>query len=122
MFDANGLKNTNDLYGHECGNQLLINVSKLICDSFKHSMVYRIGGDEFVAILVGSDYEMRSALLEKFRGKILDNVKKGEPVYENVSVASGMAVYNPENDKCVEDVFKRADAEMYENKKMIKSL
>ncbi|MBR0235475.1 MAG: GGDEF domain-containing protein [Clostridia bacterium] len=122
MFDANGLKNTNDLYGHERGNQLLINVSKLICDSFKHSMVYRIGGDEFVAILVGSDYEMRSALLEKFRGKILDNVKKGEPVYENVSVASGMAVYDPENDKCLEDVFKRADAEMYENKKMIKSL
>ena len=116
MFDANGLKKANDIYGHEKGNLLLINTSKLICDVFKHSQVFRIGGDEFVCILVGEDYVNRDKLMTKIRRIIRMNEEKGDPIYENVSVASGLAVYNPATDRSASNVFEKADRLMYENK------
>ena len=121
MFDVNGLKRTNDEFGHENGNLLLINSCGLICDTYKHSSVYRIGGDEFVAIVTGKDYLKRDELIKKIREEVRKNEEKGEPIYENVSVASGMAVYNPLIDTCVGDVLRRADTLMYENKALMKA-
>ena len=121
MFDVNGLKKTNDVEGHDKGNLLLINSSKLICSIFKHSSVYRIGGDEFVAVLLGEDYEKREELFGKIRDIINENEKKGAPIYENVSMASGLATYDPSTDTCVDDVLRRADTLMYENKAEMKA-
>lgn len=121
MFDVNWLKRTNDVEGHEKGNLLLKNSSKLICDIFKHSSVFRIGGDEFVAVLLGSDYKKRDELLDNLREIVRRNTEKGAPVYENVSIASGMAVYDPKTDTCVNNVFERADTLMYENKGEMKA-
>lgn len=121
MFDVNGLKRTNDDYGHENGNLLLINSCELICDTYKHSSVYRIGGDEFVAIVYGKDYKKRDELLKKIRAVVRKNEEKGDPIYINVSIASGMAVYNPLIDSCVGDVLRRADTLMYENKAKMKA-
>ncbi|MBQ5400821.1 MAG: PAS domain-containing protein, partial [Treponema sp.] len=91
--------------------------SRMICDVFKHSPVFRIGGDEFVVVLTDCDYNDRNQLLEKIRGESESNRKScSGPV-----VASGMAVYEPESDKSFCDVFERADREMYENKSLLKS-
>ena len=57
MFDVNNLKLINDSKGHDAGDSYLIRACRLICDVFKHSPVYRMGGDEFVAFLTGDDYE-----------------------------------------------------------------
>jgi diguanylate cyclase (GGDEF)-like protein len=78
--------------------------------------VFRIGGDEFVAILKGSDYMNREELLEAFRNKSFENQKNGEVV-----VASGLAVYDASTDSSYNDVFKRADEAMYEQKRALKS-
>lgn len=121
MFDVNGLKRTNDIYGHEKGNLLLINSAKLICDTYKHSKVCRIGGDEFICILKGEDYENRDKLFLKIRKRIKDNEAKGDPIYENVSLASGMAAFDAAKDKNVNDVFERADRLMYDNKSKMKA-
>lgn len=121
MFDANGLKKANDMYGHEKGNLLLINTSKLICDTFKHSQVFRIGGDEFLCLLVGEDYQSRDRLMGRIRSVIRKNEEKGDPIYENVSIASGLAVYNPATDKSASNVFEKADKLMYENKARMKA-
>ena len=51
MIDMNFLKRTNDIYGHEQGNASLQKLCQTICGVFKHSPVFRIGGDEFVVIL-----------------------------------------------------------------------
>ena len=79
--------------------------------------MFRIGGDEFVAILRGRDYENREALLESFRETINDNKEKG-----NVIVASGLAIYDASTDESYNDVFKRADESMYENKRTLKAV
>ena len=50
-LDVNGLKMTNDTYGHKAGDELLISACRIICRHFSHSPVFRFGGDEFEVIL-----------------------------------------------------------------------
>ena len=47
MIDINGLKAVNDNYGHANGDLYIKGCCHIICEVFKHSPVYRIGGDEF---------------------------------------------------------------------------
>ena len=115
VFDVNDLKKINDYKGHEAGDKHLQAAAKLICDVAKHSPVYRIGGDEFVAILEGEDYNRSEELFETFKRKVRDNKANGGPV-----VACGMAKYRPETDTEFDAVFKRADEKMYEHKKELK--
>ncbi|MBE8952853.1 MAG: GGDEF domain-containing protein, partial [Quinella sp. 1Q7] len=53
MVDVNYLKRVNDTYGHERGNEYLINACRLVCAIFGEEHVYRIGGDEFVVVIDG---------------------------------------------------------------------
>ena len=120
MFDINNLKLVNDEYGHEIGDQYIVGACQMICSIFKCSPVYRIGGDEFVVVLCGSDYSARESLLDELQ-KLMKSLKtKDIPIYEKYSVASGLAVYNPQYDKAVSDVFTRADEAMYTNKQIMK--
>lgn len=116
VFDVNNLKKMNDKHGHEAGDQLLCEASKIICSFFSHSPVYRIGGDEFAVILIGADYFDRKAILSALRKKSVINNKKADAVV----VASGLADYDFNKDKLLKDVFARADKDMYQNKKKLK--
>ena len=116
VFDVNGLKMINDTLGHEAGDEYIKSGCSIICNHFDHSPVFRIGGDEFVAILKGSDYVNREALLESFRNRIIDNQGNGL-----VTLASGLAIYDASTDCCYNDVFKRADEAMYEQKRALKT-
>ncbi len=118
VFDANLLKKVNDTYGHEAGNELICRASSIICQVFGHSPVFRIGGDEFVAILEHHDYDFREKLLAEF-----DRIVAGEQFEAGgdilpVSVARGMGVYQPGMDYAA--VFRQADDAMYENKAKVK--
>ncbi len=116
LCDINDLKMLNDTRGHSFGDESIQRASRLICSIFCHSPVFRIGGDEFVIVLTERDFEIKDALLEKLREESLLNKRTATgPV-----VASGLAIYDPEKDFCVTDVFNRADHLMYENKKEIK--
>ena len=57
ILDVNDLKQVNDTLGHQAGDKYLCEASKIICNIFAHSPVFRIGGDEFAVISQGSDYE-----------------------------------------------------------------
>lgn len=116
VFDVNGLKMINDTLGHEAGDEYIKSGCSIICNHFDHSPVFRIGGDEFVAILKGSDYVNREALLESFRNRIIDNQGNGL-----VTLASGLAIYDASTDCSYNDVFKRADEAMYEQKRALKT-
>ena len=69
MIDVNNLKNINDSFGHDKGDDYLKGVCKTICAVFKHSPVFRVGGDEFVVILQNDDYENRAHLFDKMRDR-----------------------------------------------------
>ena len=116
VCDVNDLKKINDTRGHSFGDEALQRASRMICEVFKHSPTYRIGGDEFAVILTGYDLENRDYLLGRLREESIANGKaRSGPV-----VASGLAVFEPGQDTCFGDVFKRADALMYVNKNELK--
>jgi diguanylate cyclase (GGDEF)-like protein len=117
VFDINNLKTTNDTKGHEAGDTLIKNACSLICTQFKHSPVFRIGGDEFVAILHGSDYDNRETLAKEF-----DSIIDENNLNDGVVVASGMAVFDPSIDTSYTHVFMRADKLMYDRKKALKHI
>ncbi len=113
MLDVNDLKTVNDTAGHQAGDQYLRDACKLICNTFKKSPVYRVGGDEFAVIAQGSDYEHIEELLGVVRDHNAKAVRSG-----GIVVACGMARF--ENDTCVATVYERADQNMYENKSKLK--
>lgn len=115
ICDVNGLKEVNDTKGHKAGDEYICGAAKLVCEIFKHSPVFRIGGDEFAVILRDFDYRRREDLQEQIDGIVQENQKKG-----GVVVACGMACFEPANDKNVAQVFERADRQMYSRKKALK--
>ena len=93
VFDLNNLKLVNDTMGHEAGDKYIQDSCRMICDIFKHSPVFRIGGDEFVAILTKDDYHYRDALLSHFNEIVDKNQIVGGPV-----IAAGISLYDSEKD------------------------
>ncbi len=121
MVDLNYLKSTNDEYGHDAGDNALIKLSNIICNIFVHSPVYRIGGDEFVIITRGHDYNHLEELVDTFNKEIEEAIHNKElPPEEQISAAIGYSRYIPESDTTLDDVFKRADKAMYEKKRRMK--
>ncbi|MBQ2070290.1 MAG: diguanylate cyclase [Bacilli bacterium] len=117
MFDCDGLKDINDKYGHDKGNVYLKNSSFLMSKVFSHSDIYRIGGDEFVAILFDEDFQAREELKERFFKLSEEKSNSVEEGWEKINVSIGIASYDKEIDSCAEDVFIHADHLMYENKR-----
>lgn len=122
MIDLNFLKKINDSFGHEKGDLAIQKLSRLTCTIFAHSPVFRIGGDEFVVILKGSDYTNSKELIAGFKATmaIIAEDTKLEP-WEKISAAIGVAFYDSNVDGSVINVFQRADKEMYECKKEMKA-
>ncbi len=123
VIDMNDLKQINDTYGHECGDEAIIRMCTIICDVFKRSPVYRYGGDEFAVILKDKDLNNISSRIERFHKEMEDlrNNKKQDP-WLRISAAIGHAVYDPAVDKDANRVFERADRSMYEDKERLKSI
>lgn len=115
VCDVNGLKLVNDTRGHAAGDQLIKDACMIVCNIFKHSPVFRVGGDEFVAILRGSDYDEREILMGRLASTNNMNRHNG-----GVTVACGLAVWDSERDQTLASVFERADAAMYEDKRRFK--
>ena len=117
MVDLNYLKTINDDYGHNNGDAAIVNLCNLICDTFAHSPVYRIGGDEFVVLLRNHDYQNVEMLVDRFNKAIEERWdNKDLEISERISAAIGYAKYDPARDTSAEDVFKRADRSMYDRK------
>ena len=115
VCDLNGLKEINDTRGHTAGDEFIRSACAIICTEFKHSPVYRVGGDEFVAILKGRDYQNRRELIEHFTAISEENLRN-----DGVVIACGMSEWDHACDHTFGAVFDRADAAMYENKKKLK--
>ncbi|MBQ9898059.1 MAG: GGDEF domain-containing protein [Ruminococcus sp.] len=115
VADINGLKHMNDTQGHSAGDDFIKAACMMICKTFQHSPVFRIGGDEFVALLRGGDYEDREALMKLLGDKVRNHLAQGL-----VTVAAGISCYVKGTDMHLQDVFERADKLMYDDKQRFK--
>lgn len=115
MFDLNDLKKCNDVCGHEAGDSYIIRSARIISESFDQiGTCYRIGGDEFCAIVPEEKISYCRNALEKLEQKIAEeNAKKTEA---EIHIAYGYAVFDKELDRELSDTRSRADANMYHMK------
>ena len=116
VCDVNGLKTVNDTQGYHAGDKLIQSASEILCGTFRHSPVYRVGGDEFVVIMHGHDHARRAALMAELRAQNRRNREDG-----GVVIACGMSEWRTDSDNRFEAVFDRADTAMYENKTALKA-
>lgn len=106
MGDINGLKAMNDTHGHVEGDRLIRNTAEALVEAFSTDRVYRMGGDEFVALSVGQSEEAFAQRVETARAGFLAR---------GAHVAVG-AIYRPALNESLDDLVKAADVLMYEEK------
>ena len=120
VCDVNGIKVTNDTYGHKYGCHLIVSAGKTFPNYFKTSHMFHLGGDEFVILVEGEDFRKIDQILPRLRNILeyqyteLDNIKL------RLSVAIGYSRFT-EGDKEYHDTFSRADKDMYDKKIAIKT-
>lgn len=113
LFDVNYLKHTNDTMGHLAGDLLLRTAGACIRECFeteKDGSCYRIGGDEFAAILRNCSEEEVQARIRQF-ARVQER--------EKISVAVGYAFSETSDETSFKKLMKLADERMYEQKKRI---
>ena len=88
VCDANDLKKINDTKGHAAGDDYIRKSSKLLCDTFVHSPVFRIGGDEFVVFIRGDDYSNREKLMKELHEHVQKNLQSGKGPVVPVQIMS----------------------------------
>jgi diguanylate cyclase (GGDEF)-like protein len=106
FIDINGLKETNDNFGHDEGDLLIIRASKLISKHFGMDHLYRVGGDEFVVLVPDMERYLFERKQYQFRQEVEDS--------DNVSMASGFVWVSDR--KKISEAIKTADKLMYEDK------
>ncbi len=104
--DINGLKETNDSQGHDVGNQLIQECYHILEQSLNTEWIYRVGGDEFVALYCDTEE---------------DNIKKDVNILRLAAMQSICQIsvgyaWSDQQPIDVERVMNRADTMMYEEK------
>lgn len=110
MADINGLKQCNDSYGHEAGDELLVGAAKCISETLgQNGETYRVGGDEFIVLSHMTRQEAEAAvqrLQEKTAAWSGEKVKK-------LGITAGFAMALEHPGLSTEDLVKAADQKMY---------
>ena len=113
MFDIDHFKKINDKYGHDTGDYVLKTIASMIQSSFRSTdPVFRIGGEEFIAVLVTSDIYKILEILEDLRKKV--ERTRFEGVEEGVTISIGVAQYRKGDS--VKSLYKRVDKALYMSK------
>jgi diguanylate cyclase (GGDEF)-like protein/PAS domain S-box-containing protein len=118
-IDLDGFKNINDELGHKTGDEALIDTSDILRKAFRKSdIIARIGGDEFAVLLTEpaetpAEDVVLAHVMEKFN---LHNKQDGRR-YE-LLLSIGVAHYDPESPCSIDHLLNKADALMYENKRL----
>lgn len=116
VFDINFLKQINDHYGHELGDRSIIESVSIMKSVFGVENLYRIGGDEFIAIMDGeTEEEVRARFTE-----LDDLVREYNETHDReegiVSFSRGCSAFRPGEDTEYRLVFRRADEDLYRDK------
>ena len=110
--DVNGLKLTNDAFGHKAGDELLKVIGDTISTSIRgNDIATRWGGDEFAILLPNSGTYAAEMLVKRIHKKI----KKFSFKYGIISISFGVGT-KKDNEEDMEKVFTSAEESMYQNK------
>lgn len=117
MIDIDHFKKVNDLYGHHAGDQVLIQISKVLKKQFRVTdMLARYGGEEFMAVQPATRIDQAV----KIGNRVLEAVRNASVQLDakrrlTVTLSIGISSITPA-DRSFEDIVKRSDAALYEAK------
>lgn len=116
FVDINDLKDINDTYGHEEGD----NVIRIACETIRESLresdfICRLGGDEFLIIFPQCSIESALEIWERVETR-LEALNNEKSKHYAISLSQGFAESGPENFRSPEEMVSIADKEMYKNK------
>ena len=122
MVDVDGLKAVNDQYGHDAGDELLVQLAQIARRSCRRGdVVGRYGGDEFLFVLPESDLRAARRFAERFRGRVERQeirLSGGESVGVRVRVSLGLAELGQEDGREPSALIREADQALYQAKSM----
>ena len=116
VFDVNGLKRMNDEFGHEQGDMLITDAASAIKKVFGEEQVYRIGGDEFIVVAESMTEQEMGEALSHYDEIVKIFNERNEKYDEPLSMSKGAGFYVRGKDREYNEVFKRADEAMYQDK------
>ena len=114
--DMDNLKQINDDFGHQSGDKAIICVTKVLQETFRRSdVIGRVGGDEFAILAL----EAKAESLDMLRKRLKENLEVAACNSGSrckLTLSLGIIYYNPEKPQTIEELLKRADTLMYEEK------
>ena len=117
FIDLDGMKRINDEFGHNEGDNALINTAAILNRSFRSSdIIARLGGDEFTVLVTDLNASKEEAI-----ARLNENLKAyntGETRGHKLAFSIGVATLEPERMTCFEELLEQADQAMYEQKRM----
>ena len=117
--DVDKLKHINDTFGHMEGDRVLIDLANILKLSFRDSdIVARMGGDEFIVLAMEAAKVNAEVFTKRLQEK-LDHYNSRSDVLGRytLTLSTGLSIYDPELPMPIEDLVRRADSLMYEEKR-----
>ena len=112
LFDIDRFKTINDFFGHRIGDHVLQRISKLVVENIRTTdRLFRWGGDEFIIILPGSNWESTKTVAEKLRN-IIQTEDFG--IGDKITISSGFGEYIA--DENADQMVSRIDKALYKAK------
>lgn len=116
FVDVDHLKRTNDQYGHDEGDALLLRCAAALNTTFRESdIIARLGGDEFAILAAEGLDRSCDAILRRLEKAIKDVNAQGG--ITELSLSVGMARFSPDNPASLAELLTEADCEMYRHKR-----
>jgi diguanylate cyclase (GGDEF)-like protein len=116
IFDLDKFKKVNDTLGHQYGDYVIQEVSKIMQDNVRAvDVVARYGGEEFAVILINSNVEMSNIVAQRIVDNIADFNFTMDGVETKITISGGMSEY-PTHSNNTKDLIELADQAMYRTK------
>ena len=120
IFGGLALKLMNDGHGHEEGDRALVCIADVLKKTFRSSdVIGRVGGDEFAILALEAEAESLDVLYKRLKLN-LERTKYNVDSIHKLTFSLGLLYYNPQNPQVIEELLKRADMLMYEEKRYSK--
>ncbi len=114
--DLDGLKQINDTFGHKEGDRALSDIAEILRQTFRDAdIIARIGGDEFVVMLVENSSADTAALVERLNENLRIHSARKDKKYR-LSLSYGIAHCRPECPYSLDELMVQSDRLMYDHK------
>lgn len=119
FLDVNGLKGINDTFGHVIGDEIIISVTDAIKECIRDlDFIVRIGGDEFLIVLVNKNLEQAENIWQKISQKY-EHINQSSKKLFKISVSHGIEEFSFDTNEIIGNVVNLADEKMYNEKRKI---